>query len=132
MAWRLRNKDWVAGKGARNKRAFRKIVMAGEQPGVLGYRGKRPIAWCSVAPREAFSFLKRSRVLQPIDDEPVWSVSCLFILKPYRRQGLSVRMLQAAAEFAAGRGATGGQPVPRASHAMSRLSRRAPPAARRA
>ncbi len=71
MVWRLRNKDWVAGKGARNKRAFNKIVMAGERPGVVGYLAKQPIAWCAVAPREAYSFLERSRVLQPLDDEPV-------------------------------------------------------------
>ena len=106
MAWRLRNKDWVAGKGARNKRAFKQIVTAGESPGVLGYLGSQPIAWCAVAPREAYSFLGRSRVLQPVDDEPVWSVSCLFVLKPYRRKRISVAMLKAAVEFAARRGAT--------------------------
>lgn len=106
MAWRLRNKDWVAGKGTRNKRAFKNIVTAGERPGVLGYLGKQPIAWCAVAPREAYSFLERSRVLQPPDDEPVWSISCLFVLKPYRRKGISVFMLKAAVGFAARRGAT--------------------------
>ena len=106
MAWRLRNKDWVAGKGARNKRSFKRIVTAGERPGVLGYRGREPIAWCAVAPREAYSFLERSRVLKPLDDQPVWSISCLFILKPYRRRGVSISILKAAVEFAARRGAT--------------------------
>lgn len=106
MAWRLRNKDWVSGKGARNKRALKKIVMAGERPGVLGYVGKQPISWCAVAPRETYPFLERSRVLRPPDDEQVWSISCLFVLKPYRRRGISVSMLKAAVEFAAKRGAT--------------------------
>lgn len=105
MAWRLRNKDWVAGKGARNKRAFKKIVMEGESPGVLGYHGKQPIAWCAVAPRAAYSFLERSRVLRPVDEEPVWSISCLFVLKSFRRMGASVGLLKAAVEFAAKRGA---------------------------
>lgn len=105
MVWRLRNKDWLAGKGARNKRALKKIVTAGERPGVLGYLGKQPIAWCAVAPRETYSFLERSRVLRPLDDEPVWSISCLFVLKSYRRQGISIAMLKAAVEFAASRGA---------------------------
>lgn len=103
MAWRLRHKDWVAGKGARNKRAFKKIVTSGEKPGVIGYLGRQPIAWCAVAPREQYVALERSRVLKPVDDRPVWSVSCLFVLKPYRRQGVSAQMLRAAAEFAAGR-----------------------------
>ena len=105
MAWRLRNKDWVAGKGARNKRAFKKIVVSGGRPGVLGYLGREPIAWCAVAPRECYGSLARSRVLKPVDERPVWSISCLFVLKPYRQQGVSVSLLEAAAEFAAQQGA---------------------------
>ena len=105
MAWRLRNKEWIAGKGNKNKRAFKKIVTSGEGPGVLGYLGKQPVAWCALAPRETYSYLERSRVLRPVDEEAVWSVSCLFILKPYRRKGISVRMLKAAVELAAERGA---------------------------
>jgi GNAT superfamily N-acetyltransferase len=30
----------------------------------------------------------------------VWSISCLFILRPYRRQGVSARLLKAVVEFA--------------------------------
>jgi len=105
MVWRLRNKDWVSGKGAGNKSAFKKIVKTNERPGVLGYIGKQPIAWCSVAPREKYSFLKRSRILSPIDEESVWSISCLFVLKPYRRKGVSILLLKSAVEFAAKCGA---------------------------
>lgn len=106
MAWRLRNKDWIAGKGEKNRRAFRKIVNAGGQPGVLGYLGKRPIAWCAVAPRQDYRSLAHSRVLKPVDDKPVWSVSCLFVQKEFRRRGVSARLLKAAVEFAGKRGAT--------------------------
>ncbi|MDH3217366.1 MAG: GNAT family N-acetyltransferase [Candidatus Krumholzibacteria bacterium] len=105
MAWRLRNKDYVAGKGAKNKRAFKKIVTSGKTPGVIAYLGREPVAWCAIAPREDYSALGRSRVLKPVDDQPVWSVSCLFVAKPYRKQGISARLLRAAAEFAAKRGA---------------------------
>jgi len=105
MAWRLRNKDWVAGKGAGNKRAFKKIVVAGGRPGVLAYLRGEPVAWCAVAPRECYLFLQRSRVLKPLDERPVWSISCLFVLKAYRRQGLSVRLLEAAVDFAGKQGA---------------------------
>ena len=56
-------------------------------------------------PRADYQALGRSRVLKPVDDAPVWSISCLFVLRRYRRQGVSVRLLRAAAEFAARRGA---------------------------
>ena len=104
MVWRLSNKDWIAGKGADNRRAFREIVVAGQAPGVIGYTDGAAVAWCAIAPRETYSFLSRSRVLRPVDSRPVWSISCLFIAKPFRRQGLSVQTLVAAVEFAAHNG----------------------------
>jgi GNAT superfamily N-acetyltransferase len=105
MAWRLPPKEWRAGKGEGNRRALKKLVRAGDAPGVLAYGGRSPIGWCAVAPRRVYSYLGRSRVLQPVDHQDVWSVSCLFVLKPYRRQGLSSRLLEAAVAFAAKRGA---------------------------
>jgi len=105
MAWRLSHKDWVAGKGSGNKRALKKLVTSGNTPGVLAYYEREPIGWCAVAPRGVYSALARSRVLKPVDDESVWSISCLFVAKPYRRKGVSARLIKAAAEFAAKRGA---------------------------
>jgi len=105
MAWRLRNKDWVAGKGTRNRNALRKIVESGKRPGVIGTMEGRPVAWCAVAPREEYTALARSRVLAPVDEESVWSISCLFVLKPMRRRGISVLMLEAAIDLAARGGA---------------------------
>jgi GNAT superfamily N-acetyltransferase len=105
MTWRLSRKEFVAGKGAGNRRALRRLVASGARPGVLGYLGKEPVAWCSVAPREEFTALTRSRVLAPVDATPVWSVSCLFVKRPYRRMGISARILRAAVEFAAKGGA---------------------------
>jgi GNAT superfamily N-acetyltransferase len=43
-------------------------------------------------------------VLKAVDDGPVWSVSCLFVAKSHRKQGLSVALLKAAARFVAERG----------------------------
>jgi len=105
MAWRLPRKEWVAGKGAGNRRALQRIVRAGERPGVIAYHDGVPVGWCAVAPRTAYTSLSRSRVLAPVDDEPAWSISCLFVLKTFRRRGLSARLLRAAADLAASRGA---------------------------
>jgi GNAT superfamily N-acetyltransferase len=38
--------------------------------------------------------------MKPVDDQPVWSVVCSYIAKPYRGQGLQHRLLDAAVEFA--------------------------------
>ena len=76
MAWRRPRKQWEANKGD-GRRAFRKIVRDGGEPGVLAYSGDQPIGWCAIAPRQVYITLERSRVLKPVDDQPVWSISCL-------------------------------------------------------
>jgi GNAT superfamily N-acetyltransferase len=78
---------------------MKKIVMAGETPGVLAFIGSEPIGWCSVAPREVFVRLERSHTLKPVDDQQVWSIACLFIAKPFRAQGVSVELLKAAVSY---------------------------------
>jgi len=105
MAWRLPRRDWEAGKGETNRRALRAIVAAGHTPGVLAYRGNEPVGWCAVAPRHEYVSLAGSRILRPVDDTPVWSISCLFLRKDHRRVGLSSRLLRAAVDLAATKGA---------------------------
>jgi GNAT superfamily N-acetyltransferase len=105
MAWRLPPKIWRAGKGAGNRRAFRRLVGRGPAPGVLAYHEGEPAGWCSFGPRAAFPTLARSRVLAPIDERDVWSVSCFFVARPFRRRGLSAALLDAAAAHAAHLGA---------------------------
>ena len=105
MWFRLRRSQFIKWKGAGNKRAFKKIVCSGGVPGLLAYQGKDPIGWCSVAPREEFPVLGRSRVLKPVDDRPVWSVVCFFVARGFRRQGMTVELLKAAAKHARKNGA---------------------------
>jgi len=81
MLWRLTRKEFEQQKGEANRQAMKTIVESGEIPGLLAYSEKQPVAWCSVAPRENFPALERSRVLKKIDDKPVWSISCFFIHK---------------------------------------------------
>lgn len=105
MVWRLPRRDWEAGKGDGNRAAFRAVVTGGERPGVLAYEGRQPVGWCAVAPRDRYPALARSRILKPVDDRPVWSISCLFVLRSHRKRGLSVQLLRQAVELARKRGA---------------------------
>lgn len=105
MWWRQTRSEYDRQKGEGNRQAMHAIVASGEIPGLLAYTGGRPVAWCSVAPRTAFPSLDRSRVLQRVDDQPVWSIVCFFMAKGYRRQGLSLRLIQAAVDYARSQGA---------------------------
>jgi GNAT superfamily N-acetyltransferase len=105
MYWRLGAKEYSAGKGPANKAAFRRIVERGDEPGVLAYTSDEPVGWCAVAPREAYPRLDRSRVLAPLDHAAVWSISCLFVARPWRRRGVSQALIEAAVAHARSRGA---------------------------
>ncbi len=82
-----------------NRKAFRSIVDSGRVPGILAYADAQPIGWCAVAPRETFPRLEHSRILKRVDDKPVWSVVCFFVVKAYRGRGVSVKLLGAAADY---------------------------------
>ncbi len=100
MWWRLKRSQFDKQKGEGNKEALKRIVDSGEIPGLLAYARGQPIAWCSVAPRETYPALERSRILKRIDDEPVWSVVCFFVAKQFRRKGVTVELLRAAVKYA--------------------------------
>lgn len=104
MWWRLKRSEFDKQKGVGNKRAMRALVDSGHVPGILAYEGDQPVGWCSVALRGAFSVLERSRILKPVDQRPVWSVVCFFIAKPYRRTGMTVKLLEAAIKYVQGKG----------------------------
>jgi len=74
-------------------------------PGVLAYVDGELAAWCSIAPRDDYQALERSRVYARIDDKPVWSVVCFYAARPFRGQGLLSRVLRAACDYARDNGA---------------------------
>jgi GNAT superfamily N-acetyltransferase len=105
MTWRLNKQDYDKGKGTGNKKAIHQLVRKREPIGVLAFQGYDAVGWCAIAPREKYIRLKKSRTLGPVDDQPVWSVSCFFIDKRFRRKGLSVMLLREALNFARDYGA---------------------------
>jgi len=105
MWWRLSRAEWDRGKGEGNRKAFRKLVRSGAEPGVLAYADGEPVGWCAIAPRQRYPKLNSSRILRPVDDQPVWSVTCFYVARSFRHQGLSTSLLKAAVDFARARGA---------------------------
>jgi GNAT superfamily N-acetyltransferase len=105
MHWRQTRTEQSLGKGEPNRQALHAIVASGETPGILAYDDGTPVGWCAIAPRAAYPALARSRTLKPVDDEPVWSLTCLFVARQYRRRGLSSALIAAAVEYAGSQGA---------------------------
>jgi GNAT superfamily N-acetyltransferase len=105
MYWRWTSAEFSRRRGAGARRAFRRIVKSNGQPGVLAYADGQPVGWCAVGPRAEYPRLGRSRVLAPVDDRPVWAISCLYVARPWRRRGVSGGLIKAAAAFARRRGA---------------------------
>jgi GNAT superfamily N-acetyltransferase len=103
---RLPGGEFRAGVGDPNKRALRRLVGSDEPPGILAYVDGEPAGWVGLGPRADFRRLEKSKILAPVDDRPAWSVVCFFVARPFRRQGLSSRMLSEAVRHAGARGAT--------------------------
>jgi GNAT superfamily N-acetyltransferase len=93
------------GVGRENRRAMKALVDRGTVPGLIGYEDGVPVAWVSVAPREEYPKLRRSPIMKPVDDRPVWSIVCFYVDRNARGRGLSERMLEAATDYARSRGA---------------------------
>ena len=72
---------------------------------MLAYADGESVGWCAIARREQYPRLNSSRILKPVDDQPVWSVTCFYIARGSRHQGLSTALLKAAVDFARVRGA---------------------------
>jgi GNAT superfamily N-acetyltransferase len=84
MYWKLPRKDFTAGQGDQNRFAQMEIVASGHTPGLLAYADGIPAGWVAVEPRESY---------------PVLSVTCFFVSKKYRNQGLTVALLKAAVAY---------------------------------
>lgn len=104
MYWRLGREEFRQKRGELNRKALKSLVDSGLVPGILAYTNGQPVGWVSVAPRETLSRLDSSRALKQVDDKPVWSVVCFFVAKPFRRRGLSVKLLEAAVDYVKERG----------------------------
>jgi GNAT superfamily N-acetyltransferase len=85
--------------------ALDELVRQGTPVGVLAYGDGNPVGWCSIAPRETYAALERSRALPRVDDAPVWAVVCFFVDRRVRRQGVTFGLLEAAVQYARSHGA---------------------------
>ena len=106
LYWKLPRKDFTAGQGDRNRLTQKQFVASGRTPGLLAFVDGLPVGWVAVEPRENYPVLGRSHILKPLDDLPVWSVTCFFVAKKYRSHGVTVDLLKSAIDYVTGQGGT--------------------------
>jgi GNAT superfamily N-acetyltransferase len=98
MFWKLRGKAYEEARGYETRQMHKSIVDSGVVTGLLAYLHGEVVGWIAVEPRESYPRLAHSRNLKPVDDQPVWSITCFFVAKSARRQGITVELLKAAVE----------------------------------
>jgi GNAT superfamily N-acetyltransferase len=102
MWWRHRHRS-----ASGNRRALRALVKEGREPGLLAYEDGVPVGWVSVAPREEYGHLSRSKHYGPSEpEEGVWSIACFIVHPSARHKGVAKALLEGAVDHALGRGAS--------------------------
>jgi ribosomal protein S18 acetylase RimI-like enzyme len=87
-----------------NRAELKALLGSGEPPGLIGYRGKVPVGWVSLGPRDDYAKLRRSPVMKAVDERPVWSIVCFVVPSQYRGQGVARALLDGAIAYARKRG----------------------------
>src|SRR5215470_14135668 len=104
MYWRI-GRGYRGQRAGANKAAFREVVERGPPPGLLAFEGDVAVGWCQLTPRDALPWLDRTWRLKRVDDQPVWSISCFYVRKGYRRRGICTALVAAALKAAKRAGA---------------------------
>ena len=104
MHWKLRGKAFDESKGHATRQMHKSLVDDGTVTGLLAYSEGDVVGWVAVEPRSAYEKLKHSRVLKPVDDQEVWSVTCFYIAKGHRGKGVALGLLKAAVEHVKSQG----------------------------
>jgi GNAT superfamily N-acetyltransferase len=108
--FRVRGRDWTNSTGAENRRVLEaaadELGREWRAPGLVAYRDGEVVGWVSLGPRDDYERLAFSKVLAPVDDQPVWSIVCFVVDRKSRRQGVAAALLDAAVDYARDHGAT--------------------------
>jgi GNAT superfamily N-acetyltransferase len=104
MVWR----DYARGQEdcdkSDRKAGMRERIAVGLAVGLLAYVDDVPVAWCSVAPRRSFKESLDGKVGGVNDHK--WSLTCMFVKRSSRSQGLSDRLIEHAIAYSRLQGAT--------------------------
>jgi GNAT superfamily N-acetyltransferase len=109
--WRVRGLDWTKSTPDGNRAVLERAMTTTESegrpaPGLVALDGDRAVGWVAVAPRTDYDRLTHARVLAPVDDQPVWSITCFVVSRRSRGRGVARALLDAAVAYARAHGGT--------------------------
>ena len=102
MAFRRTPAEVKEANSANSRRQIIGRIRAGVPVGLLAREGEEAVGWVSVAPRDTF----RLKGAPAESGEVVWSISCFFVPRDRRREGLSRELIAGAVDHARANGAT--------------------------
>lgn len=104
MAWRI-GPEYRRRLPEQNRADLHAITVAGPPPGLLALRDGLAVGWCQITPRADVPAIDRQWRLRPVDDTPVWSITCFFVRKGHRRSGVTADLVAGAVDLARAAGA---------------------------
>ncbi len=102
MAFRRTPAEVKVANGLNSHRQIVSRIHDGVPIGLLAYAGDEPVGWVSVAPRDTF----RLKGPPAADGETVWSISCFYVPRERRGEGISRELIAGAVAHARRHGAT--------------------------
>jgi GNAT superfamily N-acetyltransferase len=100
MVWRMNKEELKQNNSTCRKEFIKRRIWENIPVGILGYFEDKPVAWCSIAPRETHERLGGDEQLKN-----VWSISCFYIKRQFRGKGLTAILIEEAKKYAKENGA---------------------------
>jgi GNAT superfamily N-acetyltransferase len=100
MSFRLTSREFSENKYQNNKGLMYDLVKSCRPTGLIATYKGQAVGWIAFAPREDYKRIERSKAFKRPDDKPVWSITCFFIKKEFRKMGLSEEMIKGVIEYA--------------------------------
>ena len=104
MYWRI-GSAYRTRPAEENRSDLHRVVESNTPPGLLAMEDGEAVGWCQITPRADLPALDRPWRLRPVDDLPVWSISCFYVRRSHRRSGVTEALIEAAVALAREAGA---------------------------
>ena len=122
----VRGKLSTAERGKMNRKEKELLVRQGRSHAALVYDGKMPVGWCQYGPREELPRIDAGRNYKKLDplsgEKRLWRITCFFVDKKYRGQGVARTALKGALESIGKQGGGIVEAYPVVSKSLSKVA----------